>query len=253
MSPEAEPGHQPPAVAAPRPGLARLTALVEVLLCSGFPTQLALALVLSSAGIASVGQTGDLSLSYVVALSLGDAVLLVALILYFLHQHGERPQEVFLGTRPPRQEVVLGLVLIPLTIMLAAGGLRLLHEVWPWIRNVSENPLEALIASPLDAMVFMFVAIVAGAVREEIQRAFVLRRFEQHLGGGWVGLVIFSVVFGLGHYVQGWDAAVVTGTLGAMWGVTYLLRRSILAAMISHAGFNAAEILIALTNVPSAS
>ena len=106
--------------------------------------------------------------------------------------------------------------------------------------------MEALIQSPLDAFVFTVVAVVAGGLREELQRAFVLRRFEQHLGGGWLGLIVFSVAFGLGHYIQGWDAAIVTASLGAVWGAIYLMRRSVVSAMVSHAGFNVAEILIAL-------
>ena len=57
--------------------------------------------------------------------------------------------------------------------------------------------------------------MVAGGLREEVQRAFILHRFERHLGGAAIGLVVFSVAFGLGHLVQGRDAAVITGLLGA--------------------------------------
>ena len=235
-----------PVSGAPRTTSPRLTALIEVLLCSGFPTQFALAVALSAIGITSLGRAGALNLSYVVALSLGDAVVLSALILYFLRRHGERPRDVFLGHRPCFQEVVLGLVLIPLTVLFAVASLRFLHTVWPWTHNVPQNPIEALIKSPLDAAIFIIVAIIAGGVREELQRAFVLRRFEQHLGGKWSGLVIFSVVFGLGHYIQGWDAAIVTAMLGAIWGTIFLMRRSIVAAVVSHAGFNATEVLIAV-------
>ncbi len=240
-SPPPSPGHLP--LTAGRP---RLAAALEVVLCSGFPTQLALAVVLTRVGIASVGRGGELSLLYVVTLSLGDAVLLVGLIAYFLRRGGERPAEVLLGPRPRRPHVLLGLAFIPLTVLLAWTGLQLLHAFWPWLRNVSENPLEGLIRSPLDAVLFAVVAIVAGGVREEIQRAFILRRFEQHLGGGWLGLAVFSIVFGFGHYIQGWDAAIVTAVLGAIWGALFLLRRSIVPAVISHAGFNASEILIVL-------
>ena len=89
-----------------------------------------------------------------------------------------------------------------------------------------------------DAAVFAVVVVVAGGVREEIQRAFLLHRFEQWLGGGAVGVAIVSVAFGSGHLLQGLDAAVATGVLGAFWGVVYLRRRSMVAPMVSHAGFN---------------
>ena len=70
-----------------------------------------------------------------------------------------------------------------------------------------------------------------------------VRRFEQHLGGATVGVLVLSIAFGLGHYVQGWDAVITTGALGAFWAVLYLRRRSSVAAMVSHAGFNSAEVL----------
>ena len=244
QAPAPPPGHLP--FTAGRP---RRAAALEVVLCSGFPTQLALAVVLTRLGVASVGRGGELSLLYVVTLSLGDAVLLVGLIAYFLRRGGERPLAVLLGSGPRRPDVILGLALIPLTVLLAWAGLQLLHTFWPGLRNVSENPIEGLIRSPLDAVIFAVVAIVAGGLREEIQRAFILRRFEQHLGGGWLGLAVFSLVFGLGHYIQGWDAAIVTAGLGAIWGALFLLRRSIVPAVISHAGFNTSEILIVLAGV----
>jgi uncharacterized protein len=108
---------------------------------------------------------------------------------------------------------------------------------------VPANPLEQLAASPGEAALLALVAILAGGVREELQRAFLLRRFEQHLGGAWLGLIVLSAAFGLGHYVQGWDAVIVTGTLGAFWALVYLKRRSSIAPMISHATFNSLEIL----------
>jgi membrane protease YdiL (CAAX protease family) len=56
-------------------------------------------------------------------------------------------------------------------------------------------------------------------------------------------VVVLSLAFGLGHIVQGWDAVITTGSLGAFWAVLYLKRRSAVAPIVSHAGFNTAEIL----------
>lgn len=87
------------------------------------------------------------------------------------------------------------------------------------------------------------IAILAGGVREELQRAFLLRRFEQHLGGPAIGVLVLSTAFGLGHIPQGWDAVIATGLLGVFWAVVYLRRRSSIAPMVSHAGFNSLEVL----------
>ena len=240
-----------PILAAPPPGSPRLRAASEVILCSGFPTQLLLVAALGLLGIGAVDASGGLSLRWVVLLSLADAMLLLGLVFYFLHRGGERPTYVFLGSRPPRREFVLGLMLTPVMLGLAIAGISLLHYVWPGLRTVPENPFEALLQSPADAATFAVVAVLAGGLREELQRAFILLRFEQHLGGAWLGLLVFSIAFGLGHVVQGWDAAVVTALLGALWGTIYLMRRSVLSAIVSHAGFNIAEILLALSGVGS--
>ena len=89
--------------------------------------------------------------------------------------------------------------------------------------------------------------MVAGGVREEIQRAFLLRRFERWLGGVGVGVVVTSLSFGVGHIIQGFDAAIATGVLGAFWGVVYLRRRSVIAPVVSHSGFNLLQLTQFLT------
>jgi membrane protease YdiL (CAAX protease family) len=80
-------------------------------------------------------------------------------------------------------------------------------------------------------------------VREEIQRGFILYRFKHYLGGGALGVIVYSTIFGLGHFEQGWDATVTVAILGAIWGTIYLVRGSIVAPMVSHALFNLAQIV----------
>ena len=223
----------------------RLLAIAEVTLCSGFPTQLGLILLLNLVGVVPMSATGQLSLSYVVVLSLADAALVLLLVWLLLRAHGERPGATFVATRGFGGEVLLGIGLVPAALLIVAVTFGIMMHVAPWLHNVPENPLETLIRSPAAAVWFGVVAVVAGSLREEVQRAFILRRFEQHLGGAVTGLVVFSVAFGLGHLVQGRDAAIVTGLLGAFWGIVYLKRRSVVAPVVCHAIFNLTEILIA--------
>ena len=93
---------QPRAISRRRrpPLAARAVALIEVLLCSDFLTQFALGGTLTRVRLSRRTPNGRLNVGYVVALSLGDAVLLVGLILLLLYAHGERPREVLLGRRP---------------------------------------------------------------------------------------------------------------------------------------------------------
>lgn len=221
----------------------RLASLIEVLLCSGFPTQLIVVAALAAVGLTPLASDGGLSLRFVTALSLIDTALLLGLIACFVAVRGDDPVQLFLGSRRVGRESVLGLLLVPVVLLTVAGLMLTIQALAPWLRNVEENPLASLLRNGRDVAIFGFVAVVAGGAREEVQRAFVLDRFERHLGGAWVGLVLFSVAFGLGHLLQGYDAAIVTGFLGLAWGLLYLGRRSVVAPLVCHAGFNLAEVL----------
>jgi membrane protease YdiL (CAAX protease family) len=214
-----------------------------VLICSDFPTQLALGTTFAALGYKPFGANGQLQVGFVVGLSLVDTVVLVGLILLFLYSHAESPREVFFGRRRIADEIAYG---IPLTLVALGAGVSVLLAIQyfiPWLHSVQQNPLQGLLTSRRDAWLLALVLLVAGGVREEIQRAFLLHRFEVWLGGGRVGVIVTSVAFGTGHLLQGYDAAIVTGLLGALWGVVYLRRRSAVAPMVSHAGFDLLQIL----------
>jgi uncharacterized protein len=221
----------------------RIVALFEVLLCSDYPTQLAVGATLNAFGFRPMTSAGVLSLRYIVGLSLIDTALLVGLILFFIRSHGEGIRDVLLGSRSSAREAEFGIPLIIgalFVALLVIGSLRLLA---PSLHNLEQNPLQDLLHTPRDAALFALVVVVAGGVREEVQRAFILHRFKLWLGGPAFGLVVSSVAFGLGHRLQGNDVAIATGALGLYWGAIFLRRRSCIAPMVSHAGFNLIELL----------
>ena len=236
-------GDPTPAVARARPSAAaRAVALLEVLICSGYPTQLALSAAFAPFGITAAGPNGGLHIGFVVALSLVDAALLIGLILAFLYAHGERPREVFFGHRAILAEAAHGIPLILTAILIGIAVLGSIQYFAPWLHNVVNNPLRDLVQSPRDAWLFALVVVVAGGIREEVQRAFLLFRFEASLGGRTVGVIVTSAAFGAGHLLQGADAMIATGLLGAFWAVVYLRRRSVVAPIVSHAGFDLLQI-----------
>jgi len=221
----------------------RIGAIGEIALCSGFPTQLFLVGLMTSVGMQLRTPEGAWSPLFVSTLSILDTVLVIGLIVLFLNAHRERPRDVFLGSRPPLREAALGFALLPAIFILAVLALVLLYQLAPGLHNVARNPFQDMLQNRRDAIVFGVVATVAGGVREEIQRGFVLHRFRQYLGGGAPGVILYSAIFGLGHIDQGWDAVITVATLGAVWGTIYLIRGSILAPMVSHAGFNLAQLI----------
>ena len=200
---------------------ARARAVLEVFLCSGIPTQLLLGQGLALAGVQPFQAGGALDVTWVSILAIGDTVLIAALALLLLRAGGESPRAVFLGWRPAWGEVWFGLALTLPLVLGVAGVLLLAGVLYPPLHNVADNPLAGMLDTRRGAVLFGLVALVGGGLREEVQRAFLLTRFEQHLGGPVVGLVLTSVAFGAGHAIQGWDAALATGLLGAVWGWVY--------------------------------
>ncbi len=222
----------------------RTQAIFEVLLCSSLPTQILIAWILGVLGIAPRTPDDQLSLTFVLTLSLADTALLIVLMVVLARAHGDSAWLLWRGHRPAIGEVTVGLLLVPIAVLGVGVLIGTIRELAPWMHNVPENPLESLATGgPGAAALFGVVAIVAGGIREELQRAFLLQRFERHLGGTTVGVVVLSAAFGLGHVVQGWDAVIATGALGAFWAVVYLRRRSSIAPIVSHAGFNSIEVL----------
>jgi membrane protease YdiL (CAAX protease family) len=219
---------------------------VEILLCSGYPTQIVVGRLLIAGGIQPILPNGSLSPTFVFLLSMADTVLLVGLIFALLLRRGERPAEVFFGGRPLLPEVRAGVVSVPFAIGVMIAVMLAVRRFVPSLHNVPDNPLEGMIGTGISLWMFLALVIVAGGVREELQRAFLLHRFRGDLGQPWMGLFITSLAFGMGHTLQGLDAAIITGTLGAIWGAMYLTRGSALAGMVSHALFNSSEVLRAI-------
>lgn len=225
------------------PRASRALSILEVVLCSGFPTQVLIGGLLVALGL-RVTTTDPIPFAFVVAVSLIDTLAIVVLVTTFLRLRGEQPRHVLLGRGPLWPEVRRGIVLLPVVFLVVIALSGLIQALAPWLHNVEENPLQRMLTSPWRVAVFALVVVLAGGVREEVQRAFILHRFDRDLGGARLGLLIFSVAFGLGHLTQGRDAAIITGTLGLFWGLLYLSRRSMVASAVSHSLFNLIEIAL---------
>jgi membrane protease YdiL (CAAX protease family) len=238
-------GEPAPSLDAPRRVLPieRLGAFIETVLCSGFPTQLLVFGTLTGMGMRPRAPDGGWASSFIIAMSLIDMLLVIGLVCLFLRAHGEPLREFVVGRRQAWREALLGLALIPAAFVLIVLLLAVLLALKPELHNVTVNPFERMLQTSRDAAIFVFVAMFAGGVREEIQRGFIIRRFDQYLGGGLFGVVIYGAVFGLGHIDQGYAAAIAIGVLGAAWGCLYWVRQSVVAPMVCHAGFNLAQLL----------
>jgi membrane protease YdiL (CAAX protease family) len=141
-------------------------------------------------------------------------------------------------------EIVRGLLLVPVVAIVMTLLINAIRAVFPALQTVDKNPLTQYMGTPLEASVFIVVVIIGAGIKEELQRAFILHRFEQRLGGIRVGLVFFSLLFAVLHVPQGLDAALAIGLLGVFWGVLYIRRQSAVMSITNHAGFDALQVAL---------
>ena len=97
-----------------------MQAVLEVLLCSSLPTQILIAWILGALGVPARTTDEQLSLTFVLVLSLADSALLILLMVVLARAHGDSPWLLWRGQRPVIGESVLGLLLVPVAVCMVA-------------------------------------------------------------------------------------------------------------------------------------
>jgi membrane protease YdiL (CAAX protease family) len=219
--------------------LDRAQALLEVLLMSGLVSSLFASMPFVFTGTESRLLT---ELNLLVAYIGMEALATGLLLFMILRAHRETLRGFGLAFDRWRLDVLLGLAIVPVLFILSGIVSWLFHSFLPQFFQ-AHNPLTDLIRSPADLALFLGTALIAGGVKEEVQRCFILRRFESHLGGARVGLLLWSLAFGLGHWVQGPQAVVAAGLFGLIFGMAYLRRGRLLVPIVAHGAYDAIALL----------
>lgn len=220
----------------------RLQAFFEVLLVSGLASTFLAALIFSSLHGKNVDlmETSAQTVCFFLLLESGIEFLILAIIL-----KAHRESLAGLGLRrirwKPNLLIGLGLapLLLPLNWIVAYVFRTFLPDYY-----LEHNPLTGMIHTPWQLILFIVAALVAGGIKEEVQRAFILRRFDRYLGGAGAGLLLWSLAFGAGHYVQGAQGITLATLYGFFFGILYLVRGSLIAPMAAHAAYDTLALLI---------
>lgn len=173
----------------------------------------------------------------------GEATLTLLFIGLFLRLRGESFRDLGWNFHNPRPEVLLGLAAVPCLFGATLLVGTFFHLFLPHDVTVT-NPLLEMVQTKVDLAFFLISSLYVGGVKEEVQRAFVLVRFESYLGGEVPGLILWSVVFGVLHSLQGVDNAVGAGVLGLIFGVLFVWRRNLISPMIAHALFDIVTLIV---------
>jgi membrane protease YdiL (CAAX protease family) len=219
----------------------RLLALFEVLLLSGLVSS-SLALLPFSAVQRKRAQILTSDAQTLSAFLLLEAAITIAMMLAILKAHRETFGSLGLRGNHWKTNASLGLALVPFLFLINALVLLVFRTYLPGY-YLERNPLTEIIHTPQQLALFIFSALIAGGVKEELQRAFVLNRFGRYLGGAGLGLVLWSFAFGAGHYLQGVQGIAIATIFGFIFGGTYLLSGSLIAPMIAHGTYDTLALL----------
>ncbi len=172
-----------------------------------------------------------------------ETSLTLGIILVLLWTGGRRLRDLGWVKRGWWKESFAGVSVVPLLFGATILVGFLFRIFLP--QYVSEsNPLLEMIQDETDLGLLLFSSVLVGGIKEEVQRAFILVHFRNHLGGAVPGLILWSVFFGAGHSFQGVDFAVAAGVLGLLFGLLYLWRGHLAAPIVAHALYDVVTLLI---------
>jgi membrane protease YdiL (CAAX protease family) len=218
----------------------RIQAFFEVLMISGLITSILAALPFNAIPGKSSGlMTSAIPTSIFLLIESAITFLFLAMLLRF---HHERIQDLGLHWARWRSNALTGLLLVPFLFLINALIALIFREYFPKY-FLETNPLTEIIRTPQQLGLFIFSALIAGGIKEELQRAFILTRFRKYLGGSIIGLILWSLAFGAGHYIQGVQGMVVATFYGFLFGLIYLISGSLIAPIVAHSVYDTLALL----------
>jgi membrane protease YdiL (CAAX protease family) len=233
-------GGPPPNASVISPRTARLQAAFEVFLTCGILTSLIAGFPFYARSKASAPVLDNVYVTC--AYILFEAALTLGLVGLLMSAHRQGLSHIGLHKAHWKSDILTGLALIPVFFAVNAVVATVVRIYFPE-HFTSRNALMDIIHTPGQLVLFIFSALVAGGIKEEVQRAFILTRFRDHLGGAWLGLLLWSAAFGAAHYVQGVQGMIAAGIFGYLFGIVYLARGSLIAPMVAHGVYDTIALL----------
>jgi membrane protease YdiL (CAAX protease family) len=219
----------------------RLGAFFEILLLSGLISSFIAALPFALLVGGSLNIISDARI--MAGFLMSDASMTFLFLLILLKVRRETPQDM--GLRFSANWVgdsMVGIAVVPLLFLFSFVISTVFQTFFPNY-FLERNPLTDVIRTHGDLVLMISAGLIAGGIKEELQRAFILTRFERHLGGAKLGLVLWSIAFGAGHYLQGAQGMVAATVFGFIFGTVYLSRRNLIAPMVAHGTYNTLAVL----------
>jgi len=219
----------------------RLQAFFEVLLLSGLFSSFLATLIFSAIHGKNVELMAT-NATIIAIFLLVESAITFLILLMITRAHREAFRNLGLRMIRWKSDFLIGIGLAILLLVINFGVAFIFQHYLPKY-SLEKNPLTAIIHTPQQLALFIFAALIAGGIKEELQRAFILNRFGRYLGGTSLGLILWSLAFGAGHYVQGVQGITIATIYGFLFGVIYLLRGSLIAPIVAHSAYDTLALL----------
>ena len=168
----------------------------------------------------------------VVGVMLSDLAL-VTLVCFFLWHNGEKFARIGWVSKGYEKEIVLGVILyFPLIYGLSFIGQWLQSAGIPFPKGHVPSFLEP--TKTYQRIVATFMVLVVAISEETIFRGYLMLRLKSVTGSPVAAVVISSIIFSIGHGYEGLGGVIIVGTMGTVFAIIYLWRKSLMAPIAAH-------------------
>lgn len=182
----------------------------------------------------------DLNPSLLLQLALSNTFVTIAFVIVFMLLGKEQPRDIGFRSEQLWRQLLIGSsfgLALALVDHLAIGNL--IKALVPETFNEGIRMLGEFMGK-INLVVWVLVAVFMGGFIEELQRLFIITRFERCFGtvGIVIALVMESLLQGAGHAYQGPERSFIYIFIGLAFGLVYLRKRSAAEAMACHAVYD---------------
>jgi len=191
------------------------------------------------AAIFPVTQAGNYdALALMLSIAIWSSIIIIILLLLrFLC--GERFRDLNLRAGTWWKDILMGIGLSLLTTLVIYFSSAQISPLFPGqTKPVVINLFNEVFQNPYLFALWIGPGLLSAAgLGEELLRTFVLTRLwkiSSATAWKWTTVILYSVLFGLGHYYQGPRGIVIAGIASLMMSVYYLLCGRVTAMIVGH-------------------
>ena len=162
--------------------------------------------------------------------SIAEALVPVALVLYLMARSGERPSMIGLDASQPGKDLLRGVVI---AAVIGGAGLGLYVAAFRLGMSLNIVP-ESLPAVWWRIPVLLLSAAHDGLLEEILVIGYLLRRLDQLGWTPWKAIAVAAVLRGSYHLYQGFGAFIGNAVMGVIFGVLYRRWGRVMPLVIAH-------------------